>query len=82
MRLMQPELNRLGAAMFDNANQDRSSTRGAPPCPKCGAKGLRIVYGMPDGPIPPEGCTWGGCVIEDAAPKFACSECDATWGRL
>ena len=28
MRLMQPELNKLGAAMFDNANQNRRRPTG------------------------------------------------------
>jgi hypothetical protein len=82
MRLLQPELNRLGAALCDNRNQFRPGWSDAPDCPKCVAQGLWIIYGLPEGSHLPSGCTWGGCVIADDAPKFACSKCGATWGSL
>ena len=82
MRLMQPELNRLGEAMCDNRNQFRPGGSDAPDCPECGAAGLWIIYGLPEEATPPRGCTWGGCVITDESPKFACSECGATWGSV
>jgi predicted RNA-binding Zn-ribbon protein involved in translation (DUF1610 family) len=81
MRLMQPEINRLGEAMFDNANQNRPRRPKEEKCPKCGAPGLFILYGMPDGQEPPEGCVWGGCVIGEDEPDYACPECGHTWVR-
>ena len=48
-------------------------------CPKCGAKGLEILWGLPDGP-PEPGFAIGGCIYNSAIdPDFTCPECEHEW---
>jgi hypothetical protein len=62
-----------------------------PQCPQCGSAELRsIQYGLP----PPEvienlveesrrrGVVFGGCVVLEDAPIWACASCGHRWGEL
>jgi hypothetical protein len=54
-----------------------------PRCPTCGARGLPIVYGMPDDTLFEAAergeVALGGCVISDHDPSLACPR-GHTWG--
>ncbi len=56
----------------------------AGPCPACGADAaLPIVYGMvlPDEHERLAGrAVFAGCCVPYDAPRFACGQCDRTWG--
>ncbi len=48
-------------------------------CPECGARGLEILWGLPDGP-PERGFANGGCIYNSMVdPDFVCPECDHEW---
>ena len=48
-------------------------TEANPPCPKCGAKAVPIVYGFP-GPGLME-IHLGGCVVSEDMPWWHCKAC-------
>lgn len=54
-------------------------------CPRCGATGVRIAYGMPNlttieaaerGEV-----VIGGCNIQPDAPEWECPSCGNAWGQ-
>jgi len=54
-----------------------------PRCPRCGAPGIPILYGMP-GPELIEAsergdAAIGGCVIDARNPTHQCSRCETSW---
>jgi len=75
-------------------DHDRAWTSGVaedrPKCPKCGSEDVRAIqYGLP----PPEvlenmveeshrrGVVFGGCVVRQDAPTWACASCGHRWGE-
>lgn len=62
-----------------------------PRCPQCGSEELRrIQYGLPPAEVMENfaeesrrrGVVFGGCVILDDAPIWACAKCGHRWGAL
>lgn len=47
-------------------------------CAHCGARGDRIMWGMPAGPPGPHDIV-GGCVVSAGDPQYACRSCGAEW---
>ena len=57
-----------------------------PPCPKCGAKAVAIVYGLP-GPGLMEAYDrgeihLGGCVVSEDMPGWHCKACNHEFGKV
>ena len=68
----------------------RSKPR-TPQCPQCGSADLRrIQYGLPPREVMENmeeesrrrGVVFGGCVVRDDAPMWACASCGHRWGEL
>lgn len=47
-------------------------------CERCGARGNRIMYGLPAGPPGPHDVI-GGCIVDAANPDYTCRSCGAAW---
>jgi hypothetical protein len=54
-------------------------TPAGPPCPRCGAARVPIVYGYPPSPDPDTSAkvsvVLGGCVVDNDAARWWCETC-------
>ncbi len=59
-------------------------TEANPPCPKCGAKTVPIVYGHPPGPSEEYDrgeIHLGGCIVSEYMSAWHCNACGHEFGK-